>query len=48
MVSVAVSTDNTMLIATFVASMVGLLLGIWKVRSATSKPLTEENKASQL
>lgn len=47
-ISVAVSTDNTMLIATFVASMVGLLLGIWKVRSATSKPLTEENKASQL
>ena len=47
-ISVAVSTDNTMLIATFVASMVGLLLGIWKVRSSISKPVAEEDKASQL
>lgn len=47
-ISVAVSTDNTMLISTFVASMVGLLLGIWKVRSSISKPVVEENKASQL
>lgn len=47
-ISVAVSTDNTMLIATFAASMVGLLLGIWKVRSSISKPVVEENKASQL
>ena len=45
-ISVAVSTDNTMLIATFVASMVGLLLGIWKVRSSISKPVAEEDKAS--
>jgi len=43
-ISVAVSTDNTMLIATFVASMVGLLLGIWKVRSSISKPVAEEDK----
>lgn len=47
-ISVAVSTDNTMLIATFVASMVGLLLGIWKVRSSITKPVAEEDKASQL
>lgn len=47
-ISVAVSTDNTMLISTFVASMVGLLLGIWKVRSSISKPVAEEDKASQL
>lgn len=47
-ISVAVSTDNTMLIATFVASMVGLLLGIWKVRSSISKPVAGEDKASQL
>ncbi|MBF1596647.1 flagellar biosynthesis protein FliQ [Prevotella sp.] len=47
-ISVAVSTDNTMLIATFVASIVGLLLGIWKVRSSISKPVAEEDKASQL
>lgn len=47
-ISVAISTDNTMLIATFVASMVGLLLGIWKVRSSISKPVAEEDKASQL
>lgn len=47
-ISVAVSTDNTMLIATFVASMVGLLLGIWKVHSSISKPVAEEDKASQL
>ncbi len=47
-ISVAVSTDNTMLIATFVASMLGLLLGIWKVRSSISKPVAEEDKASQL
>lgn len=47
-ISVAVSTDNTMLIATFAASMVGLLLGIWKVRSSISKPVVEEDKASQL
>ena len=46
--AIAVSTDNTMLIATFVASMVGLLLGIWKVRSSISKPVAEEDKASQL
>ena len=47
-ISVAVSTDNTMLISTFVASMIGLLLGIWKVRSFISKPVVEEDKASQL
>lgn len=47
-ISVAVSTDNTMLISTFVASIVGLLLGIWKVRSSISKPVAEEDKASQL
>ena len=47
-ISVAVSTDNTMLIATFIASMVGLLLGIWKVRSSISKPVAEEDKTSQL
>lgn len=47
-ISVAVSTDNTMLISTFVASMVGLLLGIWKVRSSISKLVAEEDKASQL
>ena len=47
-ISVAVSTDNTMLITTFVASMVGLLLGIWKVRSSISKPVAEEDKTSQL
>jgi len=28
--------------------MVGLLLGIWKVRSSISKPVAEEDKASQL
>ena len=47
-ISVAVSTDNTMLIATFAASIVGLLLGIWKVHSSISKPVAEEDKASQL
>ena len=47
-ISVAVSTDNTMLISTFADSILGLLLGIWEVRRVTSKPLTEENKASQL
>ena len=47
-ISVAVSTDNTMLISTFAASMIGLLLGIWKVRSSISKPVAEEDKASQL
>ena len=47
-ISVAVSTDNTMLISTFVASMIGLLLGIWKVRSSISKPVAEEDKASLL
>lgn len=47
-ISVAVSTDNTMLIATFAASIVGLLLGIWKIRSSISKPVAEEDKASQL
>ena len=46
--SLSVAIDKTMLISTFAASILGLLLGIWKVRSATSKPLTEENKASQL
>ena len=46
--SLSVSIDKTMLISTFVASILGLLLGVWKVRSTTSKPLTEENKASQL
>ena len=47
-ISVAVSTDNTMLISTFVASMIGLLLGVWKVRSSISKPVAEEDKVSQL
>ena len=47
-ISVAVSTDNTMLISTLAASMIGLLLGIWKVRSSISKPVAEEDKASQL
>ena len=47
-ISIAVSTDNIMLISTFVASMIGLLLGIWKVRSSISKPVAEEDKASQL
>ena len=46
--SLSVAIDKTMLISTFVASMVGLLLGIWKVRSSISKPVAEENKASQL
>ena len=46
--SLSVAIDKTMLVSTFAASILGLLLGIWKVRSATSKPLTEENKASQL
>ena len=47
-ISVAASTDNTMLISTFVASMIGLLLGVWKVRSSISKPVAEEDKVSQL
>lgn len=46
--SLSVAIDKTMLISTFAASILGLLLGIWKVRSAISKPLTEESKASQL
>ena len=46
--SLSVAIDKTMLISTFVASMVGLLLGIWKVRSSISKPVAEEDKASQL
>ena len=44
--SLSVAIDKTMLISTFVASMVGLLLGIWKVRSSISKPVAEEDKAS--
>ena len=46
--SLSVAIDKTILISTFVASMVGLLLGIWKVRSSISKPVAEEDKASQL
>lgn len=46
--SLSVAIDKTMLISTFVASMVGLLLGIWKVLSSISKPVAEEDKASQL
>lgn len=46
--SLSVAIDKTMLISTFVASMVGLLLGIWEVRSSISKPVAEEDKASQL
>lgn len=46
--SLSVAIDKTMLISTFVASMVGLLLGIWKVRSSISKPVAEEDKTSQL
>ena len=46
--SLSVAIDKTMLISTFVASMVGLLLGLWKVRSSISKPVAEEDKASQL
>ena len=46
--SLSVAIDKTMLISTFVASILGLLLGVWEVRRVTSKPPTEENKASQL
>lgn len=46
--SLSVAIDKTMLISTFAASILGLLLGIWKVRSSISKPVAEEDKASQL
>lgn len=46
--SLSVAIDKTMLISTFADSILGLLLGIWEVRRVTSKPLTEEKKASQL